>query len=291
MYSISILMTCFNRADKTKACLETIYSQQLNDVELAVFLVDDGSSDGTAELIACEFPSVNVIKGSGNLYWNGGMRLAWQVAIEHGDADFYLWLNDDCIIYNNSIKKILADYQSLNYGYGSGIIVGTMQDPETGVVTYGGRCKKSRVNSLSLSSVLPPNGELQECDFINGNFTLIPREVVGKIGILSEAFTHSMGDFDYGLRAKKVGFKCWVSTDFLGACPANSAEGGYLDGKLNFKDRLKKMQQITQLPPPDEWMFFVSVHGGKFRYLYYLKVLFRKYLPMLWLYLVSRKFS
>src|SRR5690606_39821762 len=46
-----------------------------------------------------------------------------------------------------------------------------------------------------------PNGDLQQCLYINGNVVLVPRAIFEKLGNLSANYTHSMGDFDYGLRA------------------------------------------------------------------------------------------
>ena len=48
--NIAVLITCYNRKDKTLLCLESLFKQQgLGiDFSLAVFLVDDGSTDGTA---------------------------------------------------------------------------------------------------------------------------------------------------------------------------------------------------------------------------------------------------
>jgi GT2 family glycosyltransferase len=77
MYTIAVLLTCHNRRDKTITCLDSLYNCLLpSDFQLDVFLVDDGSSDGTSKAVSEKFPSVNVIQGNGNLFWNQGMRLA-----------------------------------------------------------------------------------------------------------------------------------------------------------------------------------------------------------------------
>ena len=77
---IAVLMACHNRVVTTLCCLERLFNNNLADID--VWLVDDGSSDGTETRVRERFPSVNVIKGTGNLYWARGMRLAWEKAIE-----------------------------------------------------------------------------------------------------------------------------------------------------------------------------------------------------------------
>jgi len=72
--SIAVLMTCFNRKEKTVSCLDLLFRNQLpRGFKLKVYLVNDGCTDGTAEAVVDEFPNVTVIEGDGSLFWNGGM--------------------------------------------------------------------------------------------------------------------------------------------------------------------------------------------------------------------------
>jgi len=92
---IAALITCHNRRAQTLACLEALYQNALSqDYSLHVILVDDGSTDGTGEAVRELYPSVEIIRGDGNLYWNKGMYRAFGHAMETG-FDAYLWLNDD----------------------------------------------------------------------------------------------------------------------------------------------------------------------------------------------------
>ena len=60
MKRIAVLMTCHNRKAKTIRCLRNLYCQNIN---LDIFLVNDGCTDGTEEFVAKEFPKVNIIEG------------------------------------------------------------------------------------------------------------------------------------------------------------------------------------------------------------------------------------
>ena len=86
-------MTCHNRREQSVSCLERLQSQTVQ-ADIEVFLVDDGSNDGTTDAIRKRFPSTHLLHGDGSLYWAGGMRMAMEAAIP-GRFDFYLWLNDD----------------------------------------------------------------------------------------------------------------------------------------------------------------------------------------------------
>ena len=113
MLKIAVLIVCHNRKEKTIKCLQKLYSQKnIENIKFKVFLVDDGSSDGTEHAISQSFPDVVIIKGNGNLFWAGGMRIAWNSA-KKKQYDYYLWLNDDVFLYNNFLESCLKDIQTV----------------------------------------------------------------------------------------------------------------------------------------------------------------------------------
>ena len=88
----AVLLTVFNRKEKTLECLGRLFDQlPIEDLQIDVFLTDDGCTDGTAEAVENLFPSVHILKG----IWNRGMLMAWKAAAETRNYDAYLWLNDD----------------------------------------------------------------------------------------------------------------------------------------------------------------------------------------------------
>lgn len=128
---IAVLITCHNRRETTLACLRRLFAQVLPDnTAFTVFLVDDGCTDGTGGAVKREFPSVNVILGDGNLYWNQGMRLAWKTAAETRDWDGYLWLNDDTMLLNGALLAMLETMKKQEQATGKrGIVVGSCCEP------------------------------------------------------------------------------------------------------------------------------------------------------------------
>ncbi len=74
---VAAVLACHNRVDSTLAALRALHAQEgVERVDLSVHLLDDASTDGTADRVADEFPKVTVHHGDGNRYWNGGMRVA-----------------------------------------------------------------------------------------------------------------------------------------------------------------------------------------------------------------------
>lgn len=200
---IAVLMTCYNRVETTLKCLRRLFAQK-SDASLKVFLVDDASPDGTGARVKAEFPQVNVIKGTGSLYWCKGMNLAWRTAGDDWDA--VLWLNDDVELRDGALAGMLADADDTGW---RGAIIGSFLDGE-GKMTYG---------VLENWKWIEPIGRPRLTDGdISGNCVLIPKQVIDKIGIIADCYSHAYGDYDYSARMRKAGVPYYLASKICGRC-------------------------------------------------------------------------
>ena len=255
MLKIAVLMTCHNRKEKTLACLKSLYDNVIPDgYLLEVFLVDDGSIDGTADGVMEKYPDVKIICGNGNLYWSGGMRLAWSVAAKN-NFDYYIWLNDDVLLFENSLRALLIS--ALNTK-NSAIICSAMISESLDQITYGGTMKGSKKTHV-------PDGTLSECQIINGNCVIIPKFVFDVIGNIDKIFHHGIGDHDYGLRAIEAGLKCYVAPDVIGICNSNTLPPKWLSNKYSFIQRVKFLYSPLRKSYPVVYFIYVRRHFGLFQ--------------------------
>jgi GT2 family glycosyltransferase len=245
---IAVLITAFNRKALTLRAIEAVLGQG----DVRVFLVDDGSSDGTSAAVRDTFPTVELINGSGTLFWNGGMRLAWQHAIR-SRPEFYLWLNDDVALRPDAIADLLALHQT----YGARSIVVGRTVSVSGATTYGGYVRAPGVSRLRWRRL--GKGEI-DCDTMNGNCVLLPASVVEEVGINSPSFTHGMGDIDFGLRARRAGYRILQLPEPVALLDRDAA--GFATPELL---RGKSWSYILTHPkglPLGEWLRFCLDHGG-----------------------------
>jgi GT2 family glycosyltransferase len=271
MLYIATLITCHNRKEKTLLCIKALFDQigLGNNFIIDVFLVDDGSTDGTSDAIRVQFPYVNIIQGTGNLYWNRGMHLAWETASAYKDYDYFLWLNDDTFLFNNAFRNLFFDFLP------DSIVCGTTKSSISNNITYGGFSNSNKF--------LIPNSFHQNADYYNGNCVLVPRNVFRKLGNLDPFFHHALGDFDYSLRARKNGIEIKIAPDFIGFCERHESIPKWRSNSINLLDRFKNLYNPLSGCNPIEYFVFDKRHKGISKAcIHYISIHIRCLFPFLW---------
>jgi GT2 family glycosyltransferase len=276
---VAVLLTTFNRKDKTLGCLKTLQRQELPDgTEIDVFLTDDASADNTAAEAAAAYAGINIFKGTGSLFWAGGMRTSWSQALK-GNYDYYLLLNDDTTLKPEAISVLVnSSVKAFEVNGIANICIGSTCNPDTGLISYGGKVVTSR--TFFKSSTVYSESSPLDCDLGNANIMLVSRGVVNKIGILSDKFTHGIADYDYTLRAKEAGLKVIVVPGMLGYC--NNDHG------QSWKPQKSKLaERISYLKSPKglayyEYMGFIKSHFPRYYPLAYVKLWMKTFFPIFW---------
>lgn len=263
MNRIAVLLTSYNRKTITLQCLYRLFSLK-SDVD--VFLVDDASEDGTSDAVQKCFPQVHVIKGTGNLYWCRGMNLAWKSAKNYHEYDYYVWLNDDLMLYDNAFEEIL-ECSKLNCD--KAIISGIVQGKYSKEAVYGGYDYQHKIIS--------PSGVMKPIRNLNGNFVLVPKYVFNTVGIFDEVYHHDVGDVDYGLTAIKQGISVLTTRCFIGSTDESFKMKGLRIRKngTNIIGRFKKLYSPLGSNPFTAF-HFINKHYGAIKaiiYFIYLHVI------------------
>jgi GT2 family glycosyltransferase len=279
MKEIAVLIASHNRKEKTIQCLNTLFSQieLQNSFVLSVFLVDDGSTDGTKNKISELFPKVSIIEGTGKLFWNRGMHLAWSSALNtKKNFDYYLWLNDDVSLYENALLEVLnCAIEKKDKSIICGILETSMHSNQ---ISYGGGNIIDNRYAPNL-----PNGVMSECTILNGNVVLIPQKVYQIIGNLDPIYPHAIGDHDYGLRAKKKNIKSYTTRSFIGSCQKNESLSKWCLPHISFMNRLKSLYSPLGNSHPYYYFIFEKRHYGILTAIkHFITIHIRLFFPKLW---------
>lgn len=254
MKSVTIILTCYNRKEKTIEFIRSIYDDQY---ELYYVVTNDGSTDGTGDALKklqSEKYKIHVVQGSGGLYWCGGMRKAIDYINEKKiKTDYYVLANDDVFVNKNAIREMVAQSERSN----GSIIAGAVCNNK-GNITYGGIRYRGQGIKYDLVKI---TDEDLNCDSFNCNLVLLPRKIFDAIGNFDSHFTHAMGDFDYGLRIKRAGYSIKSTNKYVGICEKNTLMHTWQDTTLTRGERFRLKESKKGLPYK-EWFYFLHKNFG-----------------------------
>jgi len=253
---IAVLGCSYNRKKKTVRFLNSLVNQEVpSNCKMDIYLLDDDSPDGTGNYVEAEFPGVNLVRGSGSLFWAGGMRTLWEHVLSLGTYDFFLLCNDDVVLFDGAVARLLEAH-SLSQHPGN-IILGTVQDSEGSMITYGGQKIINRITG-DTANVVPAADMLVPCEIGNANIMLVDKKTVDTIGILSSSYTHGIADYDYTLTALRNGLKVWIGPGYYGICD-NDHVITWLPQRTPLKKRIEYLYSPKGLAY-NEHMVYVKRH-------------------------------
>lgn len=217
-------------------------------IDFRFIIVDDNSSDGTTEAIKSLEYDTEIIKGSGKLYWCGGMRTGIKRYLELDDKTDCLLINDDVDFYDIAIEKIINQQDQS----GNTVIVGATCNSK-GEFTYGLRKHRDK-KGIWLDPVLP-NSDKVNGDTMNANCVLIPYNIMVDVGNLDLVYSHSLGDYDLGFAIKRKGYNLISSNEYVGVCEENGFQNTWRDPNISISQRIKKKESPKGSPFVEWWHF------------------------------------
>lgn len=274
----AVLIACYNRRDKTLAFLASLTAQAaFEGLEADVYLMDDASTDGTADAVKALYPAVRIVTGTGSLYWAGGMRTLWQHVLAQKAYKMFMLFNDDVVLPPDAIARLLNTYAGIvNKGT---VLIGSTLSPTTQKMSYGGHALY-RLNRAAYYALKPDEVTTVPCHLGNANVFLVDGAAVDKIGIFNDAYTHFLADYDYTLTAFKAGLNVLIAPGFYGYCEDDHGVN-WLSGKHSLKKRIAFLYSPKGLAYK-EYLHYIKKHfpadyPGAFSKLW-MKTLF----PIIW---------
>jgi GT2 family glycosyltransferase len=207
-----IVVPVYNRKPLVEQFLCRMRQQTFRDFE--TIIIDDGSSDGTSELITAEFKEVELLRGDGNLWWTGAVNLGIKHVLAKAPADAAIVvINDDVEVdcdYLDKLRKLWRLHPRTLIGS----VVVDSKDPE--IIVDGGRivnwwlAKFTILNQTRKLSEFPSD-YFVDTSLLTGWGTLIPIEVFREIGLYDDKHFQQCGDTELPVRAKNAGYRLIVS--------------------------------------------------------------------------------
>lgn len=102
-YNLSIIILSYNVKSLLLDCIRSIYEQNGKE-DFDIIVVDNASTDNSAQLISKLYPKIKIIRNKSNIGFSAGNNKA----LPYIRTDYVLFLNPDTIVINGAIRKSLA---------------------------------------------------------------------------------------------------------------------------------------------------------------------------------------
>ncbi|MCZ6634532.1 MAG: methyltransferase domain-containing protein, partial [bacterium] len=199
---VSIVMPLYNQVEYTAACLEGLEKVR-GKVPYELVLVDNGSTDGTGDLLDGMEDQARVIRNGQNLGFAKGNNLGAKEA----RGEYLLFLNNDTIPHRGWLDALVAEADSDAL---IGIVGARLLYPDTGKIQHAGI---EIVNGVPdhvhrhQDADDPAVKQGRDLDMVTGACLMIRRDLFERLGGFDEGYVNGVEDVDLCLRARDLGFR------------------------------------------------------------------------------------
>lgn len=249
---IHILLPVHNRRAITEKFIDCLVAQSYSNYHL--ILIDDGSTDGTEQMVRARIENLTVIKGKGNWWWAGSLQqgVDWLKRNKVEDKDIVVFMNDD-VVFD-------ADFLQIAIGLldeRDGMLLPQVLNQKTGQIEESGVCADLK----KLSFVTAATPEQINCLPTRGLFMRM--SALRKVGgFYPRLLPHYLSDYEFTIRAKKKGGGLLTSPKLL--LSFDEETSGFRDFEgLSFSGFMRKYFSIKSAANPVYWSNFIFLASPK----------------------------
>jgi len=208
MPDASAVVVTYNALPWVERCLDSVRGEE-------TVVVDNGSTDGTVDVVRELFPEATVIEQE-----NRGLAAGWNAGMAAATGRYFLILNADAWLTEGSLRRLVA----FGDAHPEAAIVGprllnpdgTLQRSVRGFPTLWRLAteylflRKLAPRSRALNAFYGggfAHDEVHEADFVMGACMLVRREAVEQVGALDDSFFLFSEETDWAYRFRKAGWK------------------------------------------------------------------------------------
>ena len=250
---IAMVILNWNQREDTTECLQSL--REVEGPRFCVFLVDNGSADGSPDQLESDFPEVFLIRNKENLGYAEGNNIGIRKALE-ADVKWILLLNNDTSVHPTFLEEL---YQAAQAHPEAGILGAKVvyYDRPDILWALGGKLQQpfGRIKMFGrgeLATLL--SNQIEEFDHVPGAVMLVRAVVFKQIGLLDSEFFLNWEDAEFCLRAQKAGWRILGVPQSLVRHKVSRATAGKLATYFGQRNRL----------------LFTSMHLPRWQFLFFV---------------------
>ncbi len=218
LLDLSILIVNYNTREHLRRCLRSLEHFPPH-ADYEVLVIDNASSDGSAEMVAAEFPACRLLRSS----TNDGYGVAINSGMQDANGRLLMFLNPDIEVSEHALDTLIefaathpkAGVISPRLIYGDG----QPQPSARRFISPGFLLLESTRLHLLLPARLRgrlflgtyfAQDRVMEVPWVSGACHLIPRSVWDEVGLLTEETFCGSDDYDYCYRVRQHGYEVWL---------------------------------------------------------------------------------
>ena len=209
---VQIIIVTWNKKNDILRLLNCLRALDYPTSDFAILVVDNGSSDGSADAIEADFPEVTLLRHVDNLGGSGGFNAGMQWALTHqASADYFWLLDNDALVDNQALKVLTQVLEAHSEAALCGSRVMNAERPDE--IVEVGAFINNRIGEVSCH--IPPTDAAPDAvfsvDYAAACSLLARVSVVRQVGLWYEEFFVYWDDMEWGTRMRAAGYAVLAS--------------------------------------------------------------------------------
>ncbi len=206
----SVIVLGYNGKEFLEECLSSLLDQDMPLAQYEVLYVDNGSSDGSPELVRQRFPQVAVLQ----LDRNHGYAEGNNIGLRHARGEFVIFLNQDTVVHSSWLRQLIEGVRS-----SPDVMAGHANIIQSWYPEYSGLAQRADVSAAYTAELnrlgyahyrrLDSSDRPVDVLFLHGVCIIIRRRIVEELDyVFDPDFFAYAEDMDLGLRVRALGYRC-----------------------------------------------------------------------------------
>jgi hypothetical protein len=262
---VSVVIVSFNTREVLKRCLHALRTEG-NQLASEIIVIDNGSSDGSVEMVAAEFPQVQLIDPRRNLGFAAANNLAFLAA----RGKYFILLNSDAFVSPEAIQRAFQHMEDEpGTALGGARLIGedggwqpsaryfpSLLNDFLSLSGLAHRYRKSRFIGRADRTWADPM-QVADVDWVPGAFSIIRASALEKVGNFDESFFLYYEEVDLCRRLKAAGYAVRYWPDVV-----VTHLGGESSKSMQHAVRSKAGAQLTLWRMRSGLLYYRKHHGG-----------------------------